>query len=94
MKVTPSWPFVASFGLCAVPVRGVTAEWRTSRVNSPARFRSAGFFKDDFKDGFDIFSPLFKQYESSFSLRARLLLHYRLYAFKSPVHFGALSVLL
>jgi hypothetical protein len=41
-------------------VRGVTAEWRTSRVNSPARLRSAGFFKDDFKDGFDIFSPYFQ----------------------------------
>jgi len=31
-----------------VPVRGVTAECRTRRVNCPARLRSAGFFNEDF----------------------------------------------
>jgi hypothetical protein len=36
-----------------VPVRGVTAECRTRRVNSPARLRSAGFFSEDFNISFD-----------------------------------------
>src|ERR1700722_8603635 len=49
INVTPSSPLAASFGLCVSPVRGVTAEWRTRRVNCPARFRSAGFFNEDFK---------------------------------------------
>ena len=41
-------PFETSFGLWVWPVRGVTAERRTSRVNSPARLLNAGFFSEDF----------------------------------------------
>jgi hypothetical protein len=48
MKVTPSSPSATSVGLCVWPVRGVTAECRTSRVNWPARLRKAEFLKDDF----------------------------------------------
>ncbi len=48
MKVTPSSPFETSFGLWVSPVRGVTAECRTRRVNWPARLRSASFFNEDF----------------------------------------------
>ena len=33
MKVTPSSPFETSFALWVSPVRGVTAECRTRRVN-------------------------------------------------------------
>jgi len=51
MKVTPSSPFETRRGLWVSPVRGVTTECRTSRVNWLARLRSAGFFNDDFNIG-------------------------------------------
>jgi len=76
IKVTPSSPFEMSFGLWVSPVRGVTTECRTRRVNWPARLRRAGFFNEDFN------IP---------STSMRLLrgdavwLHYRLSWLKSPV---------
>src|SRR5258708_36915441 len=51
MKVTPSSPFETSRGLWVLPVRGVTTECRTRRVNSPARLRRARFFNEDFNIG-------------------------------------------
>ena len=48
MKVTPSSPFDTSCGLWVFPVRGVTTECRTRRVNWLARLRRAGFFNEDF----------------------------------------------
>src|SRR5437899_11087106 len=62
MKVTPSSPFETSCGLWVLPVRGVTTEWRTRRVKSPARLRRAGFFNEDFNIGLD-------QYDSSNMIR-------------------------
>ena len=47
MKVTPSSPFETSFGLWVLPVRGVTAECRTRRVNWLARLRNAELFNED-----------------------------------------------
>jgi len=48
MKVTPSSPFATSRGLWVSPVRGVTTECRTRRVNCLARLRKARFFNEDF----------------------------------------------
>ena len=69
MKVTPNSPFDASFGLCVLPVRGVTTECLTSRVNCPARLRRAEFFNDDFNIQFD---RMIQPEQSAISLYYRL----------------------
>ena len=48
MKVTPSSPFETSRGWWVSPVRGVTTECRTRRVNWLARLRKARFFNEAF----------------------------------------------
>ena len=48
MNVSPSSPLLVSRGLCVRPLRGVTAECRTSRVKLLARFRKTGLFNEVF----------------------------------------------